>query len=438
MRPSDPNESSALASLTDLVRDAVPRPTATELERGLEALRLRVTAGVPRRRLAPLWAAVAVLVALFAVAGAVGLFVSRDGANVPAKAPALRSIEGGKILDGGYLSETDRAGIRLVFDEGTKFVLTPGTRGRLRVANTEGVRLAIERGTASLVVTHRPEHRWSVEAGPFLVLVKGTDFTVSWDPSSERFELGLHRGRVVVSGPIVGEGLALRAGQRLSVSLPKAETIITEERAEKPAEPSLSPGPAAADATDSATEPERPGAQSARAGGPAPSASTPRTAGERRWRDALANGAWDEILADAERKGIEATLSNAPSEDLFALSDAARYRRRVDLARSALLAQRRRFPSSARSTDALFLLGRVEELRSGGRAPAIGFYDEYLARAPAGTYAAEALGRKMILTKEATGPESARALASEYLRRFPRGSYAGAARALQRNAPATP
>jgi TolA-binding protein len=165
-------------------------------------------------------------------------------------------------------------------------------------------------------------------------------------------------------------------------------------------------------------------------GRPAPSAT--RGATERRWHEALANGAWDEILADAERDGIDATLERATSEDLFALSDAARYRRRLDLARQALLAQRRRFPSAPRSTDALFLLGRVEELRSSAKSQAIAYYDEYLSRAPSGTYAGEALGRKMVLTKEATGAGSARALADEYLRRFPGGSYAGAARALQR------
>jgi TolA-binding protein len=174
-------------------------------------------------------------------------------------------------------------------------------------------------------------------------------------------------------------------------------------------------------------EPKLPSAPTAE-----PSASATAVVAERRWRDALANGEWDEILADAERDGIDRTLQTAPSDDLFALADAARYRRRTDLARTTLLTHRRRFPSSPRSLDAIFLLGRVEELRAGGRAPAIEWYDEYLSRAPTGTYAAEALGRKMVLTKELVGPESARAIAEEYLRRFPQGSYAGAARALER------
>jgi TolA-binding protein len=162
-----------------------------------------------------------------------------------------------------------------------------------------------------------------------------------------------------------------------------------------------------------------------------PTTSSGATSG-RRWRAALARGQWAEILADAERDGVEKTLETASSDDLLALADAARYRRRVDLARASLLAQRRRFPSSPRSLDATFLLGRVEELRNGGRTTAVELYDEYLARAPTGTYAAEALGRKMILTREAAGAASARALAEEYLRRFPEGSHAGAARAIQR------
>jgi len=63
---------------------------------------------------------------------------------------------------------------------------------------------------------------------------------------------------------------------------------------------------------------------------------------------------------------------------------------------------------------------------------AIRLYDEYLVRAPKGAYAAEALGRKLILTNESDGAATARPIAVEYLRRFPEGSYAASARALMR------
>jgi hypothetical protein len=263
-----------------------------------------------------------------------------------------------------------------------------------------------------------------VEAGPFVVSVTGTDFTVHWDPTSEELAVKLRRGRVAVSGPVVGDGLTLRPGQNLTVNLSRRETVISEEGTEQAvASGSAEPAPSA-----SATLTAR-GAPS---GAFAPPGAPSAVASARRWREALANGQWDKILADVERDGVETSLRTLSSDELLALADAARYRRRPDLARSALLAQRERFPGSPRSLDALFLLGRVEELRADGKGRALRRYEEYLAHAPSGTYAAEALGRKMILVKELEGPGSARRVASEYLARFPNGSYAEAAHTLER------
>lgn len=429
MSPSDPTESRALAALAELLRGAAKRPPAADLERGLSALRARVASGTSKtsgQRFR--WSVVFAVAVACVVLGVAGSLVFRGSPSVSERPVALHRIEGGKLLEGGYLSESGNAGIKVFFDEGSQFVLMPGTRGRLRSVSAEGARLGIEHGTASLRITQNRGHRWSVEAGPFLVTVKGTDFTVLWDPANERFELRLRQGRVEVRGPVVGEGLALRPGQKLIVSLPRAETVITEDRPEQPDSAVLAPAPAALSAAPAPVRSGEPVLQ----GGSSAQAVAPVAGTERRWREALANGQWDRILADVERDGVEASLQAASSDDLFALADAARYRRRTDLARATLLAQRRRFPNSPRSLDALFLLGRVEESRGGGRAKAIEWYDEYLGRAPAGTYAAEALGRKMVLTKEVGGPASARPIAEEYLRRFPEGSYAGAARALQR------
>jgi TolA-binding protein len=207
------------------------------------------------------------------------------------------------------------------------------------------------------------------------------------------------------------------------VNLARAESVISEipsgtadSEAVAPVAPSPEPQPAA----------EKPAM-------PSPtSSSLGKTGGERRWSEQLARGHWDRILAEANRMGIDNTLAKASSEDLFALADAARYRRNPELARSALLAEQRRFPNSARALDAIFLLGRVEELREQGATQAVARYNEYLTRAPAGPFVGEALGRKMTLTDRLEGPASARPVAEEYLRRFPKGNYAGAARTLLR------
>ena len=427
----DPIDAPGLVALTALGRDAAKPHATAELEQGLHAVHARLAAGAAQRRVRHRWVllgatAVCVVVALKVAS------VARQSAMVLEPPVVVSRIEGGSLLEGGYLSQSGAAGVKVLFSEGSTFALRPGTRGRLRSVAADGAHLSVEHGTASVEITQSREHRWSVEAGPFLVTVRGTAFTVSWDPSSERFELQLRHGRVVVDGPVVNGGIPLRAGQRLVVNLPRAETVITDEQ---PGESASAP----ADAAPSAVTPSaaRPAGANGIGGRPATTAapassSLARVARPRRWAADMASGHWDRILADVDRDGVDATLENAASEDLFALADAARYRRRADLARAALLAQRRRFPHASRSLDAIFLLGRAEEMREHGtEAQAIAWYDEYLARAPTGAFVAEALGRKMILTNEVAGPTQARPIAREYLLRFPAGSYAGSARALQ-------
>jgi len=431
-RTDEPTDLRALGSLSRLARDSVQRASAAELDRGLSLLVARSSAHKSPRAKVVRWSLATVFASVCAVLGVHWASVVRGHAR---EAPALAyRVEGGSVLPGGYLRDSGDGGVRLFFNEGTKVQLLAGARGRLRSVDKEGTRVVLDQGTASFDVARSKERRWLVEAGPFSVAVKGTLFTVSWDPPSERFELRLRHGSVVVSGPIASGDIELRAGQRLLVNLPKAETLITEEPPDAAAAASGSAGPVSLDhpsadsgittgqASDKdALEPPSPSA-AALAGGSAKVERKPS------WSEHLAHGRWDRILEEAETRGVEATLQTAPSEDLFALADAARYRRRTDLARTALLAQRRRFPASPRSLDAAFLLGRVEESRD--RARAIAWYDEYLARAVTGTYAAEAWGRKMVLSNEVKGRAAARPIAEEYLRRFPKGSYAGAARAL--------
>ena len=429
--PEDPRDAPALVALTELGRDAATPHSPSELDQGFNTVRARLARGQARqrslRRLALLGAtsAVCLVVALAFVS------VGHDRGLPPEPPVIVSRIEGGTELEGGYLSQSGAAGVKVLFSEGSAFALTAGTRGRLRSVAGDGAHLAIEDGTASLAITQSRTHRWLVEAGPFLVTVKGTVFTVSWDPASERFELRLRRGHVVVSGPGVDGGISLQAGQRLVVSLPRAETVITAEQPDQAEGALTSAAPAAPAPARTAIANQIGGRPAKAAGGPVAAAKATRT---RHWAADMASGHWDRILADVDHDGVDATLESACSEDLFALADAARYRRRGDLSRAALLAQRRRFPHAPRSLDALFLLGRAEEVREHGtEEQAIAWYDDYLAQAPRGAYAAEALGRKMILTNQVGGPAGARSIAHEYLLRFPAGSYAGAARALQRD-----
>ena len=140
-------------------------------------------------------------------------------------------------------------------------------------------------------------------------------------------------------------------------------------------------------------------------------------------------------MAEARRSGIAGVLGSAASEDLAALADAARFRKLDHLAGRVLLAQRRRFPGTLRAKEASFLLGRLAESASGRDAEALAWYRRYLHEAPAGEYAAEAMGRMMLVLERQEQTDQAHVVASSYLRRFPQGVYSRAARVITASAP---
>jgi hypothetical protein len=147
------------------------------------------------------------------------------------------------------------------------------------------------------------------------------------------------------------------------------------------------------------------------------------------WSSELSAGHSAFIVERVEQRGADRCVREATSVGLSAIADAARFERRFALARKALLAQRQRFPASARARDAAFLLGRLDEAE-GNPTAALGWYETYSREGASGAYVSEALGREMSLSQQLYGPERAVPLAREYVVRFPDGSYAAAARSL--------
>jgi hypothetical protein len=143
----------------------------------------------------------------------------------------------------------------------------------------------------------------------------------------------------------------------------------------------------------------------------------------------VARGQFHVVVREAEDAGIDRCLAGLPSDRLIALADAARYTARIDLARRVLIAQRQRFSGSAPAHDAAFLLGRLAEDTGAPLPNALDWYDRYLVEAPAGSYAAEALGRKMLASTKIPGGAGA-AVAREYLLRYPNGQYVTQARGI--------
>jgi len=333
------------------------------------------------------------------------------------------------------------------FSDGSDLTLEPGTRGRVAALRADGAAIGLESGKASLRVVHRPEARWSVNAGPFAITVTGTVFDVGWSGGEELLEVTLRSGSIMVHGPLAASGIRLTAGERLVVNLKAGQLRVEQLSSAANASPhDLLPQPAASgassdDGAKSLTTDQALGSVDLGAGvddtSPRKSDLAPQARGnvsndaksswsKPSWSKRVAAGDFDGVLADAQQTGIDAALARSTLADLVALADAARYKGHPDMARRALVAQRERFPSSTAARTAAFLLGRLVESEPES---AIGWYDRYLAEAPNGEFASEALGRKLVAVHRVSGSQ-ARPIAEEYLRRFPRGPYAARAREL--------
>ncbi|APR75563.1 Hypothetical protein A7982_00909 [Minicystis rosea] len=369
----------------------------------------------PTRR--PLW-----LVAVVPLAIVIGVLLLRPAARLEYQIDHVAGAP--SYVRAGTSGATAR------FNEGTTIGFAPGARGRITAVTAHGARVSVEEGNAHFRVSHLPGAEWVAEAGPFTVTVTGTEFDLSWQ--NERLDLTMQSGSVVVRGPLVSGGVALRDGQHLVADAGRGQLTIADPRsAEEPIAPappndgaSVSPSPSASEARATPEHaPAASGAASARA--PAPLAADHDAGTTPSYREMVARGDFAAVVADAEARGVDTILAAGSLRDLAALADAARYAGRSELSRRALMAERSRFAGSPEARSAAFLLGRMVEASS--PSAAISWYDQYLAESPGGSLAAEALGRKMIAVRNASGREAARPIAEEYVKRHPQGSFAAAA-----------
>jgi hypothetical protein len=366
-----------------------------------------------------------------AVAAAVVLAVAVFGWE-RSRTPALSyAVEGGHVEREGLIAADRPVPPVIRFSDGSEVALGIATQARLRSVDPEGACIALTDGSAHVDVVHGRGTRWIFEAGPFLITVTGTAFTLGWTAAEESLAIRMDRGSVEVSGPLADGPIVLRSGQQLTVHVRERETVIREGAAVPvAADDERAPDPKGVEpASVDASAPDLPGAEPNDVDAARPTSVREGVAAEH-WATELAAGRFAAIVRQAERRGIETCLAGANVQDLSALADAARYARRDDVARRALLAEQHRFPGSAEARDATFLLGRLDEA-NGDASGALALYGHYVAENPSATYASEALGRRMSLTRRLFGDARARPLAEEYLLRFPQGTYSASARSLR-------
>jgi FecR protein len=328
------------------------------------------------------------------------------------------TVDGAALAEAGYV-RADDAPAELRFSDGTTVVLRPGSAARVVSVTAHGAELLLEQGQATLHVQRRDGAAWSVAAGPYAIRVTGTSFDVAWAPRDEVFGLDLRQGSVEVRGPQLDAPLAVKAGTRM-VAHVRQRDVQLGPLVDVPPPASGGPSDGA-----SAVAPATPSASASVAAIAAPSATPAKRLS---WAQLVADGDYARVLEEADARGVDSVLRGGSAGQLVALADAARYQGRGSLARRCLLALHEHHTGHPAATSAAFLLGRMSE---GSPQSAIGWYDRYLAAAPGGAYAAEALGRKLTLTAQAN-PKAARGLAKQYLAAYPSGAYAALARKLLR------
>src|SRR6185369_2550938 len=92
---------------------------------------------------------------------------------------------------GGYVLAARQAETVLEFSDGSSVRMAPHARGRVVELTSDGARFALEEGVVSAEIRPRTRAHWLFDAGPFLVRVHGTSFTLSWAPSETVFVLRL-------------------------------------------------------------------------------------------------------------------------------------------------------------------------------------------------------------------------------------------------------
>jgi hypothetical protein len=417
-----------LAGIED---EALVHDRSVEAGRALFAASLAGRGGAMRSRARPgRWLAAAAAAALVLVAGA-----------------ALWMEPGGKgtIAVGRWLRAPADEALAFDFGGGSSLVLAPRSQARVTSGGPRRAEVVLERGSVFLDVEPAPDNRWRVFGGPYEIRVTGTRFDTAWKPEAASLRVEVFEGAVVVTGPLVPDGQRVAAGHVFTADLAAGRVAL--ERAD--AAPAGDAGNGASDGAggdgDAGEEfrvkpdPPREGRDGAGKrdgrGGRVGGAAAEGPPDEPAWGSALRDGRHAEAVILAEGRGFAWVLAEATAGELFALGESARLSNRLDLAATAYIELRARFPGTGHAAAAALSLGRMAFDQGRDYAAAAMWLETYLGEASDTSLAREALGRLMEARQRAGDALGAAAAARRYLELHPDGPHAGLARQIAGTAP---
>jgi hypothetical protein len=329
----------------------------------------------------------------WALAIAAGVALAAGGAAYRMAARSVASAPATLAPAGEWLATSANPTERK-FDDGSSLRLESDSSARVQFLAARGGLVHLARGAVRLKVHHRDGSSWRVAAGPYEVEAIGTEFVVDWVSGRDKpLRVSVTEGTVAVRGPAFRGTRFVSANQLVEVTAQETPSAPVT-----PDELQADPAPMVDDA--------------------APASARPRGS-EPSWRALEAAGKYAEAVRIAERRGLGSLYQTGSADELMALSRAARFAGRGEVAREASLSCRSRFAGSPQAAMSAFLLGRAA---SGAQAAQ--WFSTYLKEQPNGALAREALGRLIEAYQGAGDRVSARASAERYLKSYPDGPHA--------------
>lgn len=176
----------------------------------------------PRRSRAP---AVAMGMAFAGLAAAAALLVWHRGnqpIGIEVGDPPQRSAAG------TWVAAPPQETVPVRFEDGTRFVVHAGSRIRVASSTVRDSSMVLESGSIAGDIAARDDDApWRITAGPFDITVPAGSFHLAWDPVRGVLDLREVSGRAQVTGPHAAEGLVVRRGEFMRVSLWEAKLELS-------------------------------------------------------------------------------------------------------------------------------------------------------------------------------------------------------------------
>jgi ferric-dicitrate binding protein FerR (iron transport regulator) len=212
-----------LGEITSLARESLGRMSPEQSVRGKFTVVARFSSKISKR---PTWLTLAAAASLAIGADVLVILLLRHRAESAALSYVIDSRGSGD----DHSLNVDRGPPRTAhFPDGTEVRAEQGTQARIRFVTNHGAEVAMSRGMIHASVVHSATSEWRFDAGPLVVHVTGTAFSLLWTPEIDRFDLLVEHGSVLVSSPVSKDPLPVRAGQWLTIRPQENEVFIRDQ-----------------------------------------------------------------------------------------------------------------------------------------------------------------------------------------------------------------